>query len=348
MWKSFWTVLSNDRGQVPSGDDQPAGDTQSSDSNVRATEDDSYGVRVPYDSEPANTEPAQPDTSEPTQQDQQTQQDDSFASDLNLDPSTFSPENREVFKRMQGAYTKRMQKIKGWEKHLGVMDQFFNDKSYAEQALRQWAQQNGYQVSQANSPFNNQQTTQPSTAQQNALQAKIVEALKAKLPQETQWMADGQGAAIFEAMREVLSPVLEGFKSIQTDKEKQEWQALETQYEEAESKFAEKHPGWESREEEMSDLLAFMQSPKQYVHPVYGSKHELLWNLLNGNASAIKQATERVNQVPKNKTPTGTVPKRNSLGQFTNIQDEVAATADRNDAFAKAATYALQQVKGRR
>jgi len=149
-------------------------------------------------------------------------------------------------------------------------------------------------------------------------------------------------------MKDVLGPVLTEFQGFKTQKEENDWKSLEAQYEESESKFAEANPGWEVHEEDMSGLLAFMNDPKQYVHPVYGSKHQILLNAVTRNANAVKEVSNRIQQASKNKTPTATPGRRTQGAGFSNIQDEVAATSDRNDAFAKEATYALQQMKRRR
>lgn len=351
MWQQLWALISNDRGQVPDGqssDPAPADVSQPGEITDRGAEDESWGVRTAYDTNsdpdptPANSEP------EPTQvaqeQTQAPAEDDSFQSELNLDPSTFSPENREIFKRMQAAHTKRMQKIKGFEGHLQNMERFYNDRDFAEQTLRAWAQKNGYQLS----PFNNNQPAAPKApAGTNPLQAKVLEALKAKLPPETQWMADGQAAAIVDVMQEILSPVLNEFQGYKTEKEQNEWKALEQQYDEAEGKLGEKFPGWEAHESEMTEILNFMKNDKAYTHPKFGTKHELLYRLATGQAAAVKEVTTRVQQAGKNKTITSTQPRR-ANGQFATIEQEVAAVPDRNDAFAKAAQFALSQAKGRR
>jgi hypothetical protein len=90
-----------------------------------------------------------------------------------------------------------------------------------------------------------------------------------------------------------------------------------------------------------------MNDTKAYSHPKFGSKHELLYKLVTGNANAVKEATQRIAQAGQNRTPTSTRPSRAGSG-FKNIEEEVAATPNRDDAFAKAANYALQQVKRRR
>lgn len=352
MWKTLWRSLSNERGQEPAS---PDGDTQvdsSSETTERATEDDSYGVRTPYDentpdvADSTSSEVTQEQGAQPNAQ-QQTDAEESFHTDLNLDPSTFTPEMKEIFKRMQAGYTKKMQRFKGFEGQLQNMERFYNDRDFAEKTLKDWAKQNGFNI--VPSQFNNQPAAvQPAEKGVNPMQARLVETLKAKLPPETQWMADGQAAAIFEVMKDVLGPVLTEFQGFKTAKEADDWKTLETQYEDSETKFAAKHPGWEAHEEDMSGLLTFLNDPRQYTHPVFGSKHEILFNAITRNANAVKEVTSRVAAAGKNKTPTSQPGRRTVGSGFANIQDEVAATPDRNEAFAKAANHALQQLKRRR
>ncbi len=347
MWYFIWKLLSNERGQEPAdGGDAKADNSSSSDTNERATEDDSFGVRQPYDA-PNTSDDAHvgSDTAQPASQ-VPAGDEDTFAQELNLDPATFSQENREIFKRMQAAHTKRMQKFKGYEANLQNMERFYNDRDFAEQTLRSWAQKNGYNI-QPTSAFNqNQQATQTQQGT-NPLQAKLIEVLKSKLPAETQWMADGQAAATLAVMQEVLGPVLQEFQGFKTAKEQQEWSALESQYDQTEKEFSDSHPGWEVHEEDMNDLLSFLTDTKTYRHPVYGSKHELLFKLVTGNAQALKQATDRISQVPANKTITSSRPARSSSGGLSPA-DEVAKISDRGDAFNQAARLALAQVKRRR
>jgi len=356
MWKTLWRSLSNDRGQVPDGGDSaPVDNSSSSDIPERGSEDENWGVRVPYDAETPDVAdstpaPVESKTSEAPQGDAQPSATDeeSFGGDLNLDPESFSPENKEIFKRMQAGYTKKMQKFKGYEGHLRNMERFYNDRDFAEQTLKQWAQKNGYSVVPSQFANNQPNTPQPQgDAQTNALQAKLVQTLKSKLPSEAQWLADGQASAIFEVMKEVLGPVLSEFQGFKTQKEENEWKSLETEYETTEQEFTKKYPGWEAHEDEMSKMLAFLNDTKAYRHPQYGSKHELLFKLVTGNASAIKQVTDRVVQAGKMKTPTSAPGKKVGSG-FASVQDEVAATTDKKDAFALAATKALQQLRRKR
>src|SRR5262249_42856222 len=119
MLKILWRLLVNQLGQMPEGNDggDGSGDVAASDVQERTTEsvaqDDINGLRMPYES--TNDAQVQADSRTQTQQPQQQQQDPSFLEGLNLDPSTFSPENKEIFRRMQGGYTKALQKARGFE-----------------------------------------------------------------------------------------------------------------------------------------------------------------------------------------------------------------------------------------
>lgn len=347
MWQTLRRILFSESGQEPSSPDTSTND--SPEITERASDDDSWGVRTPYDENtPDVANSAQSETQQTTDAPVQTADtaEESFGQDLNLDPTSFSPENAEIFKRMQAGYTKKMQKFKGFEGHLQNMERFYNDRSFAEDTLKAWAQKNGFSI--VPQQFNNQPAANQSAPQgTNPLQAKLVETLKAKLPAETQWMADGQASAILAVMQDVLGPVLNEFQGFKTAKEANDWKSLENQYDESERKFSERNPGWEAHEEDMSGLLAFMNDPKAYDHPVYGSKHEILYKALTGNAKALKEATSRITAAKGNRTPTSSQGRQRS-GGFANIQDEVASIPDKNDAFAKAAQHALSQLKRRR
>lgn len=356
MWKSIWRSLSNERGQEPSSPDggSPVDNSSSSDTPERASENDNWGVREPYDAVTPDVAdstpvPMESETVSAPQGDVQppATDEESFGGDLNLDPESFSPENKEIFKRMQAGYTKKMQKFKGYEGHLRNMERFYNDRDFAEQTLKQWAQKNGYSIVPSQFANNQPATPQQGDAQTNALQAKLVQTLKSKLPSEAQWLADGQASAIFEVMKEVLGPVLSEFQGFKTQKEENEWKNLESEYETTEQEFAKKYPGWEAHEEDMSKMLAFLNDTKAYRHPQYGTKHELLFKLVTGNASAIKQVTDRVAQAGRNRVPSSAPGKKGGSG-FASVQDEVAATTDKKDAFALAATKALQQMRRKR
>ena len=86
------------------------------------------------------TEPAQPAAggSAPAASDQ-----DAF-----FDPANLPPELQDQWKRMQGAYTKKMQKLAGAREAASIVERFNSDPDYARQIILQRAQQMGLSLGQ--------------------------------------------------------------------------------------------------------------------------------------------------------------------------------------------------------
>lgn len=332
MLKIFWRLLANQAGQVADGGSEPteAPVETSNDqggTTETASQDDSYGLRVPYES----TDETQPAPADPTTAVQQPATDPlkgTFAEgDLNLDPTTWTPEQQAVFKKMQSSYTKKMQAAAGFQEKASIVDRFNSDPQFAFQTVQDVAARNGYKLVPINSNQGGaQQVANPS----------VVDMVKSKLPQELQWMSEPHAAATQAVVESILQPLVEQLKQQETSR-------AESQYDEAERAFAEKNPGWEEHEDKMAELHAFLKSPA-LSHPEFGSKHQLLLNLVTGNGAAVAQAVKRVNAAAGNKT--FTQGSARPVAQKP-IQDDVATTEDRNDAWSKATRFALSQQKRR-
>lgn len=199
-------------------------------------------------------------------------------------------------KGMQSSYTKALNKLKERETQLGELsgkysniDRFYTDNSFAKETVSNWAKQNGFQLLPA-------QQAQQAAASQTPVPPAILQRVEASLPQELKWMAPHLAAAQWSS----LSPILAASQqAMQQQTQKQRSEAIETTL----SELSDSDPGWEEHEEEMVQLLDYLQSP-ELNHKVFGSKPKLLLSLLKGNTSAIKEATNRMRNAVKHKATT--------------------------------------------
>jgi len=217
--------------------------------------------------------------------------------DGNLDPRKLDAALQPIFKRMQAAYTKRMQGVAEIREKAAVVDRFYNDANFAHQTLAQWATQNGYTLTPVGGGNQNQQ--QPARQQGGNGQAPafLVEQFKANLQPELHWMAEPLANAMAASMQGMLAPVFQEQTQAQQKARESEWDKSATE-------LANVAPGWEEHEDTMGELFDFMRSPNQY-HPVYGSKLQMLYNLATANAASMKKTQQRVAQAGKN-LPTST------------------------------------------
>lgn len=282
MEKLFDLILS-ERGQV--GNDESA--AQAQDEGNPET-----GQAVAPEVE---TEAAQTDVT-------QGQEEHFLTGEENLDPRKLDPSLQPIFKRMQGVYTKRMQEIAGVRERAEVVDRFYNDQAFAEQVLRQWAQQNGYQLSQANG--------QNAPAQEGPIPPYLVEAFKQNLAPELQWMAEPQAKAMWQALQGMLNPIMAQQQATSYQQRASEWDKHAND-------LANIAPGWEEREDAMGNIHDFMKSDALH-HPVYGSKIKMLYDLATAQAASLKQAQQRVQSAKKNKVSSSQPSTRTS-----SVEDEI-------------------------
>lgn len=242
-----------------------------------------------------------------------------------ISPNELPEELKPHWKRMHRAYTKHLEAVKGIREQAAQVERFYNDRSFAYQTLANWAVQNGYTLTPAG-----QQAPQQTQAQQN-VQAppQLVEAIRSKLSPELKWMAEQQAEAFWAAQQLAYQPVIE-------QQQRQQQQALSAEYDQLSDELSNVSPGWEEHEQDMREMYDFLQSPK-LRHPKYGSKLQLLHNLITSNASAIAEATGRMNKAVKNRSA-------GSHGSTTrvvsNLSDRIRK-ASNNDAWDLAARAAL-------
>lgn len=261
-------------------------------------------------------------------------EDNSFLNGSDLDPRKLPPEIQPIFKRMQAVYTKKFQEYGSLKEKADVVDRFYGDQNFARQTLVGWAAQNGYQIvplgANAQAPQGAQQPTQGGGAQPPG---QLVEAFKANLAPELQWMAEPMAAAMGQSMQTMLSPVFQQHQKVQQQQRYDEWERHADELRGV-------APGWEEHEDVMGELFDFLKSDSLH-HPKYGSKLEMLYNLATAKAAAIKQATDRVNSAAKNRVSSG----RSGQTRSPSPESQIRAAKTNQDAWELAKQHALSQMQ---
>ena len=249
-----------------------------------------------------------------------------------IPPNELPPELKGHWKRMHGAYNKVLGDAKALNEKAAVVDRFYSDQNYARQVLAEWAFQNGYQLS----PIGQQAAAQQQQAQQQQGQASnvppaLLEAVKAQLAPELQWMAPQLAASQWAAQQMLMQPLVQ-------QSQQQQYQARSDEFDRYANELSESAPGWEEHEGRMDELLAYLQSP-QMNHKEFGPKIKLLYNLVTGNASAIAEATNRMTKAVKNRTSSG-VPSNKVT---SNLEQRIRQSTSNNAAWELAKQAALNQ-----
>ena len=262
---------------------------------------------------------------------QTAQAEETFLANANVDPRQLPPEIQPIFKKMQAAYTKRMQQAADWQRQAEIVDKFNNDRDFGFQTVAQWAARNGYQIA----PVGQLQQAAPVPARQQQSgqpDPQLVETLKANLPPELQWMAESQAPAIQHAVQAMLAPLAQQLVQTQQTTQKQ---VAEREWDTLAEELSGVAPGWEEHETEMTELFDFLQSPSM-KHPKFGSKHQILYDLVTKNAASTAQVAKRFNAAAKNR-PGSSV----STGRTVpNIQEQIRKAKTNQDAFKLAAQAA--------
>ena len=266
-------------------------------------------------------------------QTQQAQAQDSFLAGATLDPTKLPPEIQPIFKKMQGAYTKKMQEAARWREQAEIVERFNNDRDFGFQTVAQWAARNGFSLA----PVGAGQGQQPQ-AQQQAFQRqgqadpRLIETIKANLPPELQWMAEAQAPALQQAVQQMLAPLAQQLVQAQQQATRQ---VMEREWDDLAGQLSDVAPGWEEHENEMIELLEFLRGTTM-KHSKYGSKHALLYNLVTGNAAATAQVTRRMQQAATNRPSSGMTTGRTT----SNLADRIRNAKNSTDAFKLAAQAA--------
>ena len=260
----LWSTLGNERGQIPG--------------------------TIPDETPPAEpADPAEPAPS-PTPGDPPVGQDSFLTDQQIMDRIKGNPDLEHVFKKMQGAYTRKTQGIAKVRDAASIVDRFNSDPEFARQTILQRAAQLGIQVGGT-------QAASPQGAQGAQVPPQLVEAVRGQLGDELKWMAPMLAASQWAGMQYALQP-------IQQQQAQSVRSTFDQQFDQLAESLSEKAPGWEQHEDDMDGLLAFLKSDKM-TDRRWGSKLELLYRAVVGPGMATAQAAQRMAQAGKNKVSTG-------------------------------------------
>jgi DNA-binding transcriptional MerR regulator len=318
-------LLGNECGQVPTDDEKIAESEQVAEPADEAATDGEDGDAIAG-------EQAQPEA-------QASFFDPKLIDTLPIDEAT-KAQLRSTWKAMHGGYNKWIQTERNpLREKAAIVDRFYQDRNFAQQTLIQWAAQNGYQLA----PIGQQaQSGQQQQARTNGgPPPELVDAIKQSLPPELQWMAESQAAAHWTANQLSMKPFQERDQQFQAQQQQQKQAQIDQAYEEAAAELREKAPDWEQKETELTQLWDFLTS-SQMKNQKFGNKLELLWNMLNGGATATAEATRRMTSAVKNRSSSS----MGSTRTVNNLQDRIRQAPNSRDAFKIAAQAAMDKFEG--
>lgn len=253
-----------------------------------------------------------------------------------IDPSQLPDDIKPHWKRMHAAYTKTREDLKSGREARSEIQKFYSDLEYQERILNQVATQRGYKLVRPGE----QPTAQPSaTGSQPAGQAPadFVEKIKVNLAPELQWMAPSLAATQWAAVQAAIQPLMQ-----ERQQEKQSSKAQE--YQTAADELGTKFPGWEAEEENMNELLGFLQGG-QMRHPKFGNRLEVLYKaaqLLNGHQGHVVQDyAKRTSEAARSRTVSSNAAKPS----LENYQERIRKAPNQRDAFAIAAQVGLEEAR---
>ena len=241
-----------------------------------------------------------------------------------IDPRDFPPELQPHWKRMQAAYTKKTQAIARDRDKIELVNRYRSDPNFALQFMQQELQRMGA------APQPQQPQHQPTNGQ---VPPAFVDAIASRLPQELRWMAPAMAEATYASVAHLTAPIVKQTQDRAREERETEWDTLAQQ-------LSERQPGWEAHEDEMLAMNEFLTSGK-LKHPTYGSKLDILLNLVTGGAAATQRAIQRMSDAGRQRTTTGQ-PSRTTV---PNITDRVRSAKTTHDAFQVAAQAAIAQIQ---
>jgi hypothetical protein len=248
--------------------------------------------------------------------------------DQNAVPAELQPH----FKKMQAAFTRKMQSLSSEKaaqaEKLTAYDRLMNDPNYARQVILEAAPRLGLSVAQAG-------TNGGGEPAKDAPPQAFVEKIQQTLPPELQWMAPAQAAALWEGNKMLLEPVLQQQRDQVSATFSREFESL------ADS-LSQRVPEWQEHEDTMSELDDFLKSDK-LTHPVFGSKLDILYNVVTKNTAATQEAVRRMSAAGRNRTVTG----RSESSTTPNITERVKKAPSMQEAFRIASEDAQRQLGGK-
>ena len=252
-----------------------------------------------------------------------------------FDPSALPPELQPVWKKMQGSFTKKMQALSSERAQASQITEYArrlqSDAEFARAEILKAAPGLGLRITSAGGDGAPGGTSP--TASLGAPPSEFIEAIRAELPPELQWMAEGQAKATWRATQALIAPIVERQTADRQTR-------VEHEYEQLAEQLTARDPTWIEHEQEIVELEKFLSSPA-LTHPVYGSKLDLLYNVVNKNNAATQEAVRRISGVARNRTVTG----RAETATTPNLDEQVRKAPNLQTAFAIAAKAAAEQLK---
>lgn len=257
----------------------------------------------------------------------QTATDESFVSDEDLiNKVRADPALNQIYQKLQGAYTRKTQGIAELRNQAAIVQRFNADPEFARHTIQQRAQQLGFSLGQSG-PQNG-----TSAGGSKTVPPELIEAYKTNLSPELQWMASTLAAAQHAGMQMALQPLAQ--QQAQTTQS-----TRDSEYESMAAQLSEKAPGWEQHEDDMTNLLQYLQSPKMSDRR-WGNKLELLHRLTAGDGQATAEAARRMGQAAKSRAVAGSP----MAAQTVNIAEQVRKPKNNQEAWDIAAKHAVAEL----
>lgn len=248
-----------------------------------------------------------------------------------IDVATLPEELKSHWKRMHGTYNKKLAEIRtvrARQADLDFLDQYRASPDNARRILEAEAARLGLRFAPAAADQPARTDTNGHGTGTGQAPPQLVEAIKARLTPELQWMAESLANGQWAGYTALEAPR-------QAREREQEQARLAEAWDKEVSTLSEAHPGWEAREDDMIDLNAFLKS-KALSHPRWGSRAAMLYRLVTGTEAGTAQALTRMAEAAKGRTTTGT-PGRSAV---PDSQDRVRKARNNREAAQIAAEEA--------
>ena len=251
-----------------------------------------------------------------------------------INPADLPEEIKPHWKRMHGAYTKKLEAFNARKPDHELLDRFRSDEGFALELLRYEAQRRGLSLA----PVNGRPT--PAAAPGPAARpsadgppASLVEAITSRLDPSLHWMADMLAAGQWEAARLATQPLVEKDRA-------KDAASRDAEFGTHAAKLTEAAPGWEAHEDDMNALLDWIRSPAM-SHPQFGDKLTFLYNAVTNGSAAKAAAIRAMSDAGRNAVRTG----QSGRPMITNIADRVRKATTTQEAMRVAAEEAERELR---
>lgn len=250
-----------------------------------------------------------------------------------IDPSQLPDDIKPHWKRMHAAYTKTREDLKRGREAYSEVQRFYSDPAYQEQILRQVATQRGYQLVDPRQQAPASSSASPAGQPAGQAPQDFVKRIEARLAPELKWMAQSQADAVWEG----IQPVLQARQAEAESKKTQEYEA-------AAAELGNKFPGWEAEEENMSELLGFLQG-RENRHPRFGNRLEVLYKasqLLAGHQGhVVQEYGKRTAEAARSRT----VSSNAARPSLENYSEQIRKAPKSGDAWEIAQKVAVEEAR---